>query len=328
MGWEVVVIGSDIGNLKSMLSNVFTKAAEAKDKATGKSGDSDAGKTAAAPPKNPSDPAFLLSANLEDLTKSLRGMADGAGEAAQAGVAQADGALGQLDGLKEYNDAFADQLDQVMSAMGEDLGRMLKAFGLDDDKVDEAVKGFTGRFDEQDRKAAFAAMDSGDAQPIAVANAENHERTGVSVEAANIDLTLEQGGKTLSISFDRTKLAMARTADSAFAVTDGKTAISGAERSTTTLNAQSEGLTIKADGFSKDELDKIMGALQKGMPSAPDGLTGSATLTPKTAPKDGEALHLSLDLKGVLTAAFGEKGTKAAASMGKEIQKQGFDVRI
>ncbi len=328
MGWEAVVIGSDIGTLKSMLSNAFTKAAEAKDKATGKPGEADARKASAAPPKDTADPAFLLSAGLEDLTKPLRGLADGAGAAAQAGVAQADGALSQLDGLKAYNDAFADQLDQVMSAMGEDLGRMLKAFGLDDDKIDEAVKGFTGKFNEQDRKAAFADMNSGAGQPVAVANAESHERTGVAVEATNIDLVLEQGGKTLSISFDRTTLAMARTTDSAFAVTDGKTAISGAERSATALNAQSEGLTIKADGFSKDELDKIMGALQKSMTSAPDGLTGSATLTPQNAPKDGEPLRLTLDLKGVLSAAFGEQGAKAAASMGKEIQKQGFDVRI
>ncbi len=319
------MIGSDIGNLKTMLSNVFTKAAEARDKANGKTGDADAKKAAAAPPKDPSDPAFLLSASLEDLTKPLRGLADGAGANAQAGVAQADDALSQLDGMKEYNDAFADQLDQVMQTMGKDLGRMLKAFGMDDDKIDEAVKGFTGKFDDKERKAAFNGMD----QPsVAVSNAEQHTMTGVSVEAANIDLTLEQGGKTLSISFDRTKLSMARTSDSAYAVTDGKTAISGAERSTTALNAQSEGLTIKADGFSKDELDKIMGALQKSMSSAPSGLEGSATLTPKGAPKDGEPLHLSLDLKGVLTAAFGEKGSKAAAVMGKEIQKQGFDVRI
>lgn len=324
------MVGSDIGNLKSMLSNVFTKAAEARDKANGKTGDADAKKAPAAPPKDPSDPAFMLSASLEDLTKPLRGLADGAGTNAQAGVAQADDALSQLDGLKEYNDAFADQLDQVMETMGKDLGRMLKAFGMDDDKIDEAVKGFTGKFDDKERKAAFNGMDqpSGAAQPVAVSNAEQRTMTGVSVEAANIDLTLEQGGKTLSISFDRTKLSMARTSDSAYAVTDGKTAISGAERSTTALNAQSEGLTIKADGFSKDELDKIMGALQKSMTGAPNGLQGGAILTPQNAPKDGEPLRLSLDLKGVLTAAFGEKGSKAAAVMGKEIQKQGFDVRI
>ncbi len=47
------MIGSDIGNLKSMLSNVFTKAAEARDKANGKTGDADAKKAAAAPPRIP-----------------------------------------------------------------------------------------------------------------------------------------------------------------------------------------------------------------------------------------------------------------------------------
>lgn len=323
------MIGSDVSSLKSMLSGVFTKAAEARDKATGKSADQ-AKKADAAQPKDPSDPAFLLSASLEDLTRPLRGMADGASDAAKGGVEQADGALDQMSGLLEYNDAFAEQLDQVMDAMGRDLGRMLKVFGMEDDEIDEAVKGFKGRFDEDDtRKAIHDANTMPDgAQPVAVANSESHERIGVSLEVRNVDLTLEQGGKKLTISFDRSTLAMARTSESAFAVTDGKTAVSGAERSTGSLKASSEGLTVQADGFSEEELAGIMKSLQGAMTGQPEGLEGQATLKPQAAPKAGEPMHVSLDLKGLLTSAFGEKGTKAAESMGKEIQKQGFDVRI
>lgn len=323
------MIGSDVSSLKTMLSGVFSKAAEARDKAAGKAPDQ-AGKADAAPPKDASDPAFLLSANLEDLTKPLRGMAEGASDTAKGGVEQADGALDQLSGLLEYNDAFAEQLDQVMDAMGRDLGRMLKVFGMEDDEIDEAVKGFKGRFDEDDkRKAAHDANTMPDgARPLAVSNMESHERTGVSVEVRNVELTLEQGDKKLTISFDRSTMAMARTSESAYAVTDGKTAVSGAERTASSLKASSEGLTIQADGFSEDELDGIMKSLQGAMSGQPQGLEGQATLTPKNAPKAGEPMHVSLDLKGLLTSAFGEKGTKAAESMGKEIQKQGFDVRI
>ena len=333
---EAIVIGSDIGNLKSMLANVFTKAAEARDKAAGKGdakgADDEAGKVAS--PKDPSDPAFLLSANLEDLTRPLRALADGAGDGARAGVDQADAALGQMQGMLEYNAAFADQLDQVMDAMGRDLGRMLKAFGLGDDDVDQAVKGFTGRFDDDHRKKAFGGLEgpAGEARPLAVSNAEHREATAVSVDVANIELTLEQGGKSLTLSFDRSSLSMAHVSESAYAATDGKTAVSGAERSAAALHAQSEGLTIRADGFSAEELDGIMGVLQKGM-TGPSGalagtLEGAATLTPKSAPKADGTMHLSLDLKGLLTTAFGDKGGQAAEAMGKEIRKQGFDVRI
>lgn len=74
--------------------------------------------------------------------------------------------------------------------------------------------------------------------------------------------------------------------------------------------------------------DMLATALTRAAATPPEGLEGQATLKALNVPKDGEALHLSLDLKGLLTTAFGERGGRAAESMGKEIGKQGFDVRV
>lgn len=312
------MIGSDLTSMKDMLANAFTRAAAAKDGAKDK-----APKADAAPRKDASDPAFLLSANLQDLTGRLRDMTEGASDAAKDGVAHADDALDQLQGVLEYTDEFAEQLDGVMQAMGRDLGRMLKAFGMGDEDADKAAKGFTDRFGKDERKKAAHEA------PSAAAELSQHrESTAVAVEASNIELTLEQGGKKLTLTFDRASLSMAHTSETVQAATDGRTSVLGMERSAATLNAQSESFTLQADGFSAEELDGIMKSLQGAMTKPPEGLEGQATLKPLNAPKDGEPLRLSLDLKGLLTTAFGEKGAKAAESMGKEIEKQGFDVLV
>ncbi|MBP2315237.1 hypothetical protein [Azospirillum soli] len=309
------MIGSDLTSMKDMLANAFTRAAAAKDKAARDT-------QPKAEKKDASDPAFLLSANLQDLTGRLRDLTEGASDAAKNGVAQADDALGRMQGILDYTDEFAEQLDGVMQAMGRDLGRMLKAFGMGDEETDEAVKGFTDRFGKDERqKAAHEA-------PPAAELSQHRESSAVSVEATNIELTLEQGGKTLTLTFDRTSLSMAHTSETVQAATDGRSSVFGMERSAATLNARSESFTLQADGFSVEELDGIMKSLQGAMTKPSEGLEGQATLKPLNAPKDGEALHLSLDLKGLLTSAFGEKGAKAAGSMGKEIEKQGFDVRV
>ncbi|WP_143268348.1 hypothetical protein [Azospirillum agricola] len=288
--------GSDIGSLKSRLASAFTKAAEAKEKAAGRTPDGGT-RTAATPARPPSDPAVLLSAALDGLAKPLRGPADGA-----------DDALASPQGALEYGDAFAERLGEVMEAMGRDLGRMLAAFGLEDDAIEEAVKGFTGRFGEDDRKAAFGRIDGppGEARPLAPSGAGHHEATAVSVEVANVELALRQGGTPLALGFDRSSLSMARVSES----------------------ARPQGLTIRADGFGADELDGIMRALQGSMTGRPEGLEGAATLIPKGAPAADGSLSLSLDLKGLLPTALGGKGAEAVEAMGKAIRKEGFDVRI
>ncbi|AWK86410.1 hypothetical protein [Azospirillum thermophilum] len=331
------MIGNDLASMKNMLAGVFTKAAEAKEKAAGKTDKadaarpgSDARRAANATPMDPADPAVLLSSNLQDLSGRLRGMAEGASGRAQDGIARAGDALDQMQGMLEYNDAFADQLDQVMEAMGRDLGRMLSALGLGEEEAGEAVKGFAGRFGEDERRTAthLANASAGGTSALAAGSELHHERTAVAVELRNVELTLEQGGKTLTVSLDRSSLSMERTAETAFTSTDGRSTVAGAERSATSLRAESQGLTIRADGFSADELDAITRTLQTAMSAPPQGLEGGAVLTPKNAPREGEPLHLSLDLKALLTTAFGDKGAKAAESMGKDIRKQGFDVRI
>ncbi|MBP2228171.1 hypothetical protein J2847_001453 [Azospirillum agricola] len=289
--------GSGIGSLKSRLASAFTKAAEAKEKAAGKTPDGRA-KTAATPARTPSGPAVLLSATLDGLAKPLPGPADGAD----------DDALASPQRAPEYGDAFAERLGEVMEAMGRDLGRMLAAFGLEDDAVGEAVKGFTGRFGEDDRKAAFGRIDGppGEARPLAPSGAGHHDATAVSVEVANVELALRQDGTPPGLNLDRSSLSMARVSES----------------------ARPQGLTIRADGFGADELDGIMRALQGGMTGRPEGLEGAATLIPKGAPATDGSLSLSLDLKGLLPTALGGKGAEAAEAMGKAIRKEGFDVRI
>lgn len=321
------MIGSDLTSLKDMLSNVFTRAAAAKEKASDKTADKTAGKPART---DASDPAFLLSANLQDSTGRLRGLAEGASDGAKDGVARADEALDQLSGVLEYTGAFAEQLDGVMEAMGRDLGRMLTAFGLGDEEVGEAVRGFTDRFGKDERrKAAAEANKAVPAEAYAVSR--HAESTAVAVEVSNIELTLEQGGKTLTLSFERSSLSLSHSSESAYAAGDGRSSVMGVEQSAASLSARSESFTLKADGFSAEELDGIMKSLQGAMTGAPQGLEGGlegqAALTPRKG-AEGEPLRLSLDLKGLLTSAFGERGGRAAEILGKDIERQGFDVRV
>jgi len=305
------VIGSDLSSIKSMLTNAFTKAAEAK----GKAGAKDAAEPRPAAPKDTSDPAFLLSANLQDLTQRLRGLGDGASDGAKKGVNDADAALAQMQGVAAFTEEFGKQLDSVMDAMGRDLERTLKALGFGDEDAGKAVKGFKDRFGEDERKAALA-----EARPrLLAAASEERETTSVAVEVRNIELTIRQGDKSLSISFDSASLSLRHSRESASFASDGHAAAYTRESEAAALDVRQTGLTVKADGFTDEELEGVLGALGNVMSSDDPAAAfeGLATLTPqstpKEKPKEGSPLGLSLDLMGAFKAAFGGTPAEPAA---------------
>jgi len=293
------VIGSDLSSIKSMLTNAFTKAAEAK----GKAGIKDAADARPAAPRDTSDPAFLLSASLQDLTQRLRGHAEGASGAAKKGVGDADMALERMRGIAAFTEEFGKRLDSVMDAMGRDLERTLKALGFGDEDAGTAVKGFKDRFGEDERKAALAV-----ARPeLLAAASEEREATSVAVEVRNIELTIRQGDKSLSISFDSASLSLRHLRESESFASDGNGAAYTRAREAAALDVRQTGLTVKADGFTDEELEGVLGALGNVMASDdPAGaFEGLAIVTPRDKPKDGDPLRLSLDLMGAFRAAFG-----------------------
>ncbi|HYD69779.1 hypothetical protein [Azospirillum sp.] len=301
------MIGSDLSSIKSMLTNAFTKAAEAK----GKAGAKDAAEPKPAAPRDTSDPAFLLSANLQDLTQRLRGLSDGASDGAKKGVDDADAALAQMQGVAAFTEEFGKQLDSVMDAMGRDLERTLKALGFGDEDAGKAVKGFKGRFGDDERKAALA-----EARPrLLAAASEEREAASVAVEVRNIELTIQQGDKSLSISFDSASLSLRHSRESASFATDGRSAAYTRESEAAALDVRQTGLTVKADGFTDEELEGVLGALGNVMASDDPAAAfeGLATVTPKDKPKDGSPLGLSLDLMGAFKAAFGGTPAEPAA---------------
>lgn len=309
------MIGSDISAIKDMLSSTFTRAAKEKDKAAPEKGSEKAG--ALLSQKETSNPAFLLSASLEQLTGHLRGMSEGASDMAKDAVARSDEALGAMKEAEDFTDEFAAQLESALGAMAEDFDRTLKAFGMGDEERAEALDGFRTAFGKDAQAGAIAAY-----------REEERESTSVAVEVRNIELTIQQGDKTLSISFDSASLSLSSMRErSAMAVGPGGAAMES-ERSATRIDAMSRGLTVQADGFSEEELEGLMGTLNKVMSSKDPAAAfeGLATLKPGDKPKEGGPLALSLDLMGALKGAFDDgDGAKAAAAKPAEA-KTGVDI--
>lgn len=288
------MIGTELGTVKDMLSKAFTRAADARSKAEGKAA-ADVKASEAAPRKDTADPAFLLSASLEDLTGRLRDMSKGASDRAKDGVSRADDALSQMQGIADFTEEFAKQLDGVMQAMERDLGRLLEAFGMDEESRKEALKGFRSRFGDEEKANVIAAAQ------------ESRQSESLSVEAKNIELTIEHEGKSLTITYDSATLDLSRSESQTSVITNGRSTALSHSSSDTSVNAERQGLTVDAKGFTDEELSGLMehlgSALKDG--TLDDSLEGLARLTASSKREDGEGVKLSLDLSAAIKTAFG-----------------------
>ncbi len=308
------MIGGDIGSVKDMLAKAFTRASEAKDKAAQKPEAKAAAEQLSAPPKGKDGPAFLLSANLEDLTGRLKDMSKGASGNAKAGVAQAEEGLAKLEGILEYSEEFAKQLDGVMRAFERDLGRMLQGLGVDEKEIEEALGGFRDRFGEDARREAVDRFNENNPPQTVAAASSERSATSLSVEVRSIEMTIQHGDKSLTIKYDSASLSLNHASERVSVATDGRGLVAGAESSALSLNASSRGLSIEAEGFSAEELKGIAEGLNGlfAEKNPEKALQSLVTVKPLAAGEGTGKGTLSVDLAGFLDDAFGFKGANGA----------------
>lgn len=291
-------MNGDLSAIKSALSNAFARAVQAKDKAESKTATEaraapEAARSAAS--TDAADPAFLMTADLQDLTGALRPYADKAGKPAREGVSQAYDALGRMEGIAAFSEAFGKQLDAIMDGIGRDLDRTLKAFGFDDESRDKASKDLTSVRERDEPAAAQAAYTS------------DWESAAMSVEVKNIQLTFTDGDRKLSLSFDQASLSVSHAQGHTDAAVGADGSEINANSSETALKAQSMGLSIDATGFSKEELSSIMDRIGEAMNDGTfdEKLEGLAKLAPQAAASSGAPLKATLSLTGFLDAVTG-----------------------
>lgn len=289
---------SELAVIKEALSNAFARAAKAKDKAEAKAsvGEPSSGSSSGATASSRSaglkvdDPAFMLSADLKDLAGALSPFTDKASDRAKDGLSKAYDALGRLEGIAAFSEGLGEELDALMDTLGRDLDRTLKAFGLDED----------GRKQAAEELARLRERDDGDALRSAVSVDRASSSLTASVE--NIEITLSEGGKSLTLSFEKASLAVSGSASRLEARSDRDGQSLTAVQEDTLVKAESMGLDIQAKGFSAEELSGIVDRLGKAFSdgSIDERLEGLASLDPTEV-----AGTFSLGLSAFLDRALG-----------------------
>jgi hypothetical protein len=146
-----------------------------------------------------------------------------------------------------------------------------------------------------------------------------------SIESHGIDLEIQDGDRSVKISFAKSTLDFRRD-DQRLQASLGKggdMALS-ATGMTTTATGKSTGMIVRSEGFSEDEIKDILGKLNDmAAKGGGDGMKGLAVLKPTTS-KDG-VTHLTLDLSNPIAGLSAGKGGTAATAA-TPAKSQGVDL--
>ncbi|KAA0687183.1 hypothetical protein [Azospirillum brasilense] len=255
----------------------------------------------AATPAKSASPAYTISQSMENLLDNLSGKKPAAGGAdgANAGAA-GDAAAGGKTGTQAMADR-AKQAEQIMQKaleqskglsglfekaidnMAGDLGSLLGGLGMSDDDVKGAVGDFGSAMKDKLKSMDFSQMGM----------SMEEARSQWSIESRGMELTIQDGDKSVRISFAKSTLDFTRE-DRGLAATlnadgSGSAMFSAA---TTKVSGKATGMIVRSEGFSDDEIKGVLEKLN-GM-AAKGGMNGLGALTP-TKSADG-VMHLNLDL--------------------------------
>jgi hypothetical protein len=283
-------------------------AKDALTKSDAKSVNSDKGKT--------QSPAYTISQSMESLLDSMTGKGDAqdAGGAAGGGLAagnsnvdRAKQAQSLMQSALDHGKDLAGMFGKGIDSLKQGLGDVLGALGVPQNRIDDAVSGFGDGL-----KSKLDGMNLSDLSVDMQAT-----QSQWSIESHGIDLEIQDGDRSVKISFAKSTLDFRRD-DQRLQASLGKggdMALS-ATGMTTTATGKSTGMIVRSEGFSEDEIKDILGKLNdmaaKG--GGGDGMKGLAVLKPTTS-KDG-VTHLTLDLStpiaGLSTGKSGTASTTAA----------------
>ncbi|MBP2300103.1 hypothetical protein [Azospirillum picis] len=257
-------------------------------------------------------PAYTMSQSMESLLDSLTGKGGSADQGSAAGGGAAGGAgldrarqaqsimQSALDHSKGLSGMFGKAIDQLKQGLGDVLG----AIGVPQNRISDAVSGFgdhvKSKLDGMDFSELSVDMQSSQSQ--------------WSIESHGIDLEIQDGDRSVRISFAKSTLDFRRD-DQRLQATLGQGGQTlGVSGMTTTATGKSTGMIVRGDGFSEDEINDILGKLNAiAAKSGGDGMKGLAVLKPTTG-KDG-VTHLSLDLSVPVDGLSAGKATSAPAQV-------------
>ncbi|MDQ2101468.1 hypothetical protein [Azospirillum isscasi] len=297
-------------------ANNAKKAAESKAADGGKAA---ATTTDAQAPAKSASPAYTISQSMENLLDTLSGKkAPAAGaDGASAGAAGSDaagsktGAQAMADRAKEAERIMQDALKQskglaglfekAIDNMSGDLGSLLGGLGMSDDDVKGAVGDFGSAMKDKLKSMDFSQMGM----------SMEEARSQWSIESRGMELTIQDGDKSVRISFAKSTLDFTREDRSLQATLNGDGSGSAMfSAASTKVSGKATGMIVRAEGFSEDE---IKGVLEKlNTMASKGGMSGLGALTP-TKSADG-VMHLNLDLSQPIAGLTDGSGAGAAAA--------------
>jgi len=278
--------------------------------------------------KKSQSPAYTISQSMESLLDSMTGKSGAQGGAAGGGSALASGsgvdrakqAQSLMQSALDHGKGLAGMFGKGIDALKQGLGDTLSALGVPQNRIDDAVKGFGDGL-----KSKLDGMNLSDLSVDMQAT-----QSQWSIESHGIDLEIQDGDRSVKISFAKSTLDFRRD-DQRLQASLGKGGdmAFSATGMTTTATGKSTGMIVRSEGFSEDEIKDILGKLNdmaaKG--GGGDGMKGLAVLKPTTS-KDG-VTHLTLDLSNPIAGLSAGKAATAAtgaAASGTTAKSQGVDL--
>ncbi|CAO3373156.1 hypothetical protein [Azospirillum argentinense] len=272
----------------------------------------------AATPAKSASPAYTISQSMENLLDNLSGKkpaagADGAnaGAAGDAAGGGKTGAHAMADRAKQAEQIMQKALEQskglsglfekAIDNMAGDLGSLLGGLGMSDDDVKGAVGDFGSAMKDKLKSMDFSQMGM----------SMQEARSQWSIESRGMELTIQDGDKSVRISFAKSTLDFTRE-DRGLSATlnadgSGSAMFSAAS---TKVSGKATGMIVRANGFSDDEIKGVLEKLN-GM-AAKGGMKGLGALTP-TKSADG-VMHLNLDLSQPIPGLTDGSAAKGAAA--------------
>jgi hypothetical protein len=268
-------------------------------------------------------PAYTISQSMESLLDNLSGKKPAGGADAGAGGIAGDssntGAQAMAARAKEAQQIMQSALDQgkglagifskAIDGLKSDLGNLLGGLGMPEDKINDVLGGYGDHLKDKLKDLDFSqlTMDMSEA------------RSAWNIESQGIELTIQDGDKSVRISFAKSTLDFRREDQSLQATLnkDGSGSI-GYEQATTKVTGKATGMIVRAEGFTDEEikgvLEKLNGLAEKG------GMSGLGVLKP-TKSADG-VMHLNLDLSQPI-----EGLTTGKADSGKADDSKSVDIK-
>lgn len=294
---------------------------------------------AGATPEKAQSPAYTISQSMETLLDNLSGKKD-AGAAGNSADGAAGGGTGAAASALANGNASSDMaarakqaqqfmqtaLEQAKSGTGlfgkaidsmkKDLGSVLGSFGVSDDDA----KGIIGAFGDH----VNDKLKSMDFSQLAVDMQQSKSQW--SIESRGMELTIQDGDRSVRISFAKSTLDFRREDQSMQASLAGNGGFSfGMQQATTTATGKATGMIVRADGFSDEEikgiLEKVNGMANK---NATDGMNGLGVLKPTTSANG--ITHLTLDLSTPIKGL--NDGNSSASGSAKETTAPATPVNI